>query len=116
MGWHTSHCSLVNTDLPVSLLPAYRFNPISDELIPDRRQHSTPVASTSLRRRVGSIVAIASHLYVDLGSLALPPNCVSTLRALALISHLISRSVFLKLKPLPVATTPAEVMVVGTQA
>jgi hypothetical protein len=61
---------------------------------------------------VGSILAFASHLYVDLDGLALPSNCVvSTLGALALISHLVGRPVSLNHKPLPVAASPAEVMV-----
>jgi len=36
MGWHTSHCSLVNTDPAVSLLPAYLSNGTEHDLIPDR--------------------------------------------------------------------------------
>ena len=56
---------------------------------------------------------MANQLYVDLDSLAFPPNCVVwTLGALALTSHLISRCDLLNLKALPVATAPAELMVV----
>jgi hypothetical protein len=35
MGWHTSHCSLVNTDLTVSLISAYPSNPVACEFIPE---------------------------------------------------------------------------------
>ena len=35
MGWHTSHCSLVNTDLTDSLISAYLSNPTEYETIPD---------------------------------------------------------------------------------
>jgi len=35
MGWHTSHCSLVNTDLAIILISAYLSNKVAYELIPE---------------------------------------------------------------------------------
>jgi hypothetical protein len=35
MGWHTSHCSLFNTGLAVSLFSAYLSNDVAYELIPE---------------------------------------------------------------------------------
>src|SRR5450631_432470 len=43
MGWHTSHCSFVNSDLTASIVTAYMSNPTAFETIPNRPyfQHET---------------------------------------------------------------------------
>jgi hypothetical protein len=121
MGWHTSHCSLVNTDLTVSLQPAYPSNPTAYDSIPGGRvprlvPSRTPATLKSLRSRVGvgvgGLVTLDIYPDTDLDGVEYPPTLVVGARcALALIGHLISRTFGFSLIPVPVGTPPAEAIV-----
>lgn len=130
MGWHTSHCSLVNTDLTASLISAYPSNATECQTIPERRTvlqdgatvssmtiDAEPVAAPIRPTRIligalaGGLVIFGIVLYTELPSGDYPPIWVPwALGGLAVISHLLSRRAGLKLKPVPAGTLPAEAM------
>ena len=129
MGWHTSHSSLVNTNLTAGPSPSYRSNPTEYEPIPDRRYRSpmstTPTPATppikSTRILVGvlasALVMFGIVLFTILPSGEYPPIWVPwALGGLAVLSHLLSRSAGFNLTPVPAGTLPAKAMATALAA
>lgn len=126
MGWNTSRCSLVNTDPSVGLPLAYPSNPAASELIPRRRYGqcvtnaptaaAPPIKSTRIlvATLAGGLVIFGIALYFELPSGDYPPVWVPwALGGLAVISHLLSRTVGFNLRPVPAGTLPADAMKVA---
>lgn len=118
-----------STSFTVGPPPAYRSNPTEYELIPDRRYRS-PMATTpapvtppikSTRILVGTLasalVMFGIVLFTVLPSGDYPPIWVPwALGGLALLSHLLSRTVGFNLRPVPAGTLPTEAMATALAA
>ena len=130
MGWHTSHCSLINSDLRASLISPYLSNRTECETIPDRRYGSRhdqhPCARGAhdqgpLQILIGflasSLVVFGIVVYFALPNGDYPPIWVpSVFGSLAVISHLISRTVGFNLKPVPAGAPPTEAIATARAA
>ena len=130
MGWHTSHCSLVNTAMAASsyLIISLPTRPSTKPFrigatVPHMTNVPIPVAPPIKSTRIlvsvlaSALVVFGVVLYSGLPNGNYPPIWVPwALGGLAVISHLLSRTLGFNLKPVPAGTLPTEAMAMAGAA